>query len=144
MAPPLPLRPTEASLRPGVWGAPTLHGSGAQKGPEGPFARRLPSPDEGRAQRSIPGRGAPPEGRAAAGRSPSLRQPDTPGIRCASARRYGLVAYPADAVSIDRARRGQSPLSRVAIASIEIRRPRGNATLAGADRAGGGSGMWRA
>ena len=31
--------------------------------------------------------------------------------------------------------------SVVAIASMEIRRPRGRATLAGADRAGGGSGM---
>jgi hypothetical protein len=39
-----------------------LHGAGAQKGPEGPFARRLPSPDQGRASGSIPGRGAPPEG----------------------------------------------------------------------------------
>jgi hypothetical protein len=31
-----------------------------------------------------------------------------------------------------------------AIASIEISRPRGSATLAGAERAGGGSGMKRA
>ena len=36
---------------------------------------------------------------------------------------------------------GQVPLSVAAIASIEIRRPRGRATLAGAERAGGGSGM---
>jgi hypothetical protein len=33
------------SRLPGVLGAPTLHGAGAQKGPEGPSARRLPSPD---------------------------------------------------------------------------------------------------
>jgi len=35
----------EPSHRSGVLGAPTLHGAGAQKGPEGPSARRLPSPD---------------------------------------------------------------------------------------------------
>ena len=30
------------------------------------------------------------------------------------------------------------------MASIDINNPRGNFTLAGADRAGAGSGMWRA
>jgi hypothetical protein len=30
---------------------------------------------------SIPGRGAPPEGRAAGDQSPSIRQPDTPGTK---------------------------------------------------------------
>ena len=38
---------------------------------------------------------------------------------------------------------GQLPVSKVAIASIEINRPRGKSTLAGAERAGGGSGIWR-
>lgn len=33
-------------------------------------------------------------------------------------------------------------LGSTAIASIETRRPRGSRTCAGADRAGGGSGMW--
>jgi hypothetical protein len=47
-------------------------------------------------------------------------------------------------VHADSRQRGQFPLSRIAIASIEIRRPLGKATLAGAERAGGGSGMWRA
>ena len=41
---------------------------------------------------SIPSRGAPPEGRAAGGRSPSRRRPDTPGIRCAPGRRYGALS----------------------------------------------------
>jgi hypothetical protein len=56
----------------------------------------------------------------------------------------GLTAFFAEAFEIDPCRRDQLPLCSVAMASIEIRRPRGNATLAGADRAGGGSGMWRA
>ena len=41
-------------------------------------------------------------------------------------------------------RRYSEEVGSTAIASIETRRPRGSRTCAGADRAGGGSGMWRA
>jgi hypothetical protein len=53
----------------------------------------------------------------------------------------GLLAFLPKSVHFDLCRRDQLPSSKVAIASIEISRPSGRATLAGADRAGGGSGM---
>jgi hypothetical protein len=54
------------------------------------------------------------------------------------------VPDPPPADPFDTFRSVQLTLFWMAIASIEIRRPLGKATLAGADRAGGGSGMWRA
>jgi hypothetical protein len=60
--------------------------------------------------------------------------------RLACEGRLGPQIWP-HAVRFGKCQRGQPSPSMVAIASIEIRRPRGRATLAGAERAGGGSGM---
>jgi hypothetical protein len=74
-------------------------------------------------------------------RSERPLSPDVPSGQFAYEIRNALIRA---SVHVDSWRRSQLPPSRVAIASIEIRRPRGKAALAGAERAGGGSGMWRA
>ncbi len=54
-----------------------------------PWVWRLPCNDYARAPGSIPGRGVPPEGRAAGGRSPSIRQSGPAGLNRTSGRQSG-------------------------------------------------------